>query len=88
MQFQVGQAATDIEAARLLVFNAARLKDAGQPFTKQAAMAKLAASQVAERVASQCIEFFGGIGYVRVSLAAQLGKRHRIMESIAAAGIS
>jgi alkylation response protein AidB-like acyl-CoA dehydrogenase len=48
-----------------LTYNAARLKDAGQPFTKEAAMAKYFASQVAERVASECIEIFGGYGFTK-----------------------
>ncbi len=65
VQFTLAQMATDIEAARLLVYNAARLKDAGQPFLREAAMCKLFASQVAERVASQCVEVFGGNGFVR-----------------------
>ncbi len=65
VQFTLAQMATDIEAARLLVYNAARLKDTGQPFVREAAMAKLFASQVAERVASQCVEVFGGNGFVR-----------------------
>lgn len=65
MQFQYARLAVDIEAARLLVYNAARLKDAGQPFVKEAAMAKLFASEVAERTASLCVEFFGGIGFTR-----------------------
>lgn len=65
MQFQYARVATEIEAARLLVYNAARLKDAGRPFVKEAAMAKLFASEVAERTASQCVEFFGGIGFTR-----------------------
>ncbi|HEX7450756.1 MAG TPA: acyl-CoA dehydrogenase [Polyangiaceae bacterium] len=65
MQFQYARLAMEIEAARLLVYNAARLKDAGQPFVKEAAMAKLFASEVAERTASLCIEFFGGIGFTR-----------------------
>jgi len=65
VQFQLAQMATDIEAARLLVYNAARLKDAGQEFLTQAAMAKLFASQVAERVTSTAIELFGGVGYTR-----------------------
>lgn len=65
VQFQVGQMATDIEAARLLVYNAARLKDAGVPFLKEAAMAKLFASQVAERVASLCVELHGGVGFTK-----------------------
>ena len=64
VQFALAQMATDIEAVRLMVYNAARLKDAGQPFVREAAMAKLFASQVAERVASQCVEIFGGNGYV------------------------
>jgi alkylation response protein AidB-like acyl-CoA dehydrogenase len=65
LQFQFAQAATDLECARLLVYNAARLKDAGLPFLKQAAMAKLYSSQVAERVASQCVEFHGGVGFTK-----------------------
>ena len=63
IQFQIAHLATDIEAARLMVYNAARLKDSGRPFLKEAAMAKYFASQVAERVASQAIEVFGGYGY-------------------------
>jgi len=65
VQFQIAQAATELEAARLMVYNAARLKDAGQPFTQQAAMAKLFSSQVAERVTSLCVELFGGYGYTK-----------------------
>lgn len=65
MQFQYAQLATDIEAARLLVYNAARLKDAGAPFLKEAAMAKLYTSQVAERVSSKAVEFFGGVGFTK-----------------------
>ena len=65
MQFQYARVAMEIEAARLLVYNAARLKDAGRPFVKEAAMAKLFASEVAERTASQCVEFFGGVGFTR-----------------------
>jgi alkylation response protein AidB-like acyl-CoA dehydrogenase len=65
MQFQYARVALEIEAARLLVYNAARLKDAGQPFVKEAAMAKLFASEVAERTASLCVEFYGGIGFTR-----------------------
>jgi alkylation response protein AidB-like acyl-CoA dehydrogenase len=63
VQFQLSRCALDIETAKLLVYNAARLKDAGLPFLKQAAMAKLHASEVAERVASLCVEFFGGVGF-------------------------
>ncbi len=65
MQFQIAQMATDLEAARLLVYNAARLKDAGAPFLKEAAMAKLYTSQVAERVASGSVELFGGVGFTK-----------------------
>ena len=63
VQFQLAQMATDLEAARLMVYNAARLKDAGQPFQQQAAMAKLFSSQVADRITSRCLELFGGYGY-------------------------
>ncbi len=65
LQFQYAQLATEIEAARLMVYNAARLKDAGKNFVKEAAMAKLFSSQVAERVASKCVEFHGGVGFTR-----------------------
>ncbi|HWA77107.1 MAG TPA: acyl-CoA dehydrogenase [Polyangiaceae bacterium] len=65
VQFQYARLAMEIEAARLLVYEAARLKDAGRDFVKQAAMAKLFASEVAERVASQAIEFLGGVGFTR-----------------------
>ncbi len=63
VQFQLAQMATDLEAARLMVYNAARLKDAGMPFAREAAMAKLFSSQVADRVTSQSLELFGGYGY-------------------------
>ncbi len=65
LQFQYAQLAAEIEAARLLVYNAARLKDAGLPFLKEAAIAKLYSSQIAERVASKCVEFHGGVGFTR-----------------------
>ncbi|HEY6723761.1 MAG TPA: acyl-CoA dehydrogenase [Polyangiaceae bacterium] len=65
VQFQYARLATEIEAARLLVYNAARLKDAKLPFVKQAAMAKLYASEVAEKSASLSLEFFGGVGFTR-----------------------
>ncbi|CAG8726703.1 7990_t:CDS:2, partial [Racocetra fulgida] len=64
-QHQYAQAATDIEAARLLTYNAARLKQEGKDFIKEAAMAKLYSSQVAERVASRAIELMGGVGFTR-----------------------
>ncbi len=63
VQFQLAQMATDLEAARLLVYNAARLRDEGLPFIRQAAMAKLFASQVAQRVASECVDLHGGYGF-------------------------
>src|SRR5271167_1636371 len=62
VQFSLAEMATEIEAARLLVYNAARLKDAKLSYIKEAAMAKYFSSQVAERVASQCVEIFGGNG--------------------------
>src|SRR5436190_2104797 len=65
VQFQLAQAATELEAARLMVYNAARLEDAGEPYTMQAAMAKLFAAQVAERVSSLGVELFGGYGYTK-----------------------
>ena len=65
IQFQVAQAATELEAARLMVYNAARLKDAGQDIALEGAMAKLYSSQVAERVTSVCVELFGGYGYTK-----------------------
>ncbi len=65
VQFQIARMATDIEAARLLVYNAARLKDAGADFLTEAAMAKLTASEVAERTASMAVELFGGVGFTR-----------------------
>ena len=65
VQFQLAQAATELEAARLLVYNAARLRDARQPYTMEAAMAKLYASQMAERVTSLCVDLFGGYGYTK-----------------------
>jgi butyryl-CoA dehydrogenase/short/branched chain acyl-CoA dehydrogenase len=67
VQFQLAQMATDLEAARLMVYNAARMKDAGLNFVKEAAMAKLFASQVAQRVTSQAVEVFGGYGFTKDS---------------------
>jgi len=65
VQFQLAQAATELEAARLMVYHAARLEDAHESYTKEAAMAKLFSSQVAERVTSLCVELFGGYGYTK-----------------------
>jgi len=65
MRFQLAEMITDIELARLAVYNAARLKESGEPFLKEAAMCKYFASQVAERVASLAVEIFGGSGFVK-----------------------
>ena len=65
VQFQIAQMAVDVEAARLMVYNAARLKDEGKSFVHQAAMAKLFSSQVAQRVASTAVDLFGGYGFTR-----------------------
>lgn len=65
IQFQIAQMATEIEAARMMVYNAARMKDAGMNFVKEAAMTKLLASQVAERVTSLSLEIYGGYGFTK-----------------------
>src|SRR5437868_761010 len=65
IQFQLAQMGTEIEAARLMVYNAARMKDAGMSFVKEAAMTKLFASQVAERVCSLAVEMYGGYGFTK-----------------------
>jgi alkylation response protein AidB-like acyl-CoA dehydrogenase len=65
IQFQVAQAATEVEAARLMVYNAARLKDAGHDIAREGAMAKLFSSQVCERTTSLCVELLGGYGYTK-----------------------
>jgi butyryl-CoA dehydrogenase/short/branched chain acyl-CoA dehydrogenase len=65
IQFEIARMATDVEAARLMTYNAARLKDARLPFLKEAAMTKYFCSQVAERVASECLEVFGGYGFTK-----------------------
>lgn len=65
VQFQLAELATELEAARLMVYNAARLKDAGLPFVKEAAMAKLFSSRAAEHIASKAIELYGGYGFVK-----------------------
>ncbi len=65
VQFQLADMATELEAARLLVYNAARLKDAGMQFTREAAIAKLFASEAANRITGQAVELFGGYGYSR-----------------------
>src|SRR5437773_642 len=65
VQHQIARAATELEAARLMVYNAARLRDAGQPFLTQAAMCKIFSSEVAERVSSLAVNLFGGNGFVK-----------------------
>jgi butyryl-CoA dehydrogenase/short/branched chain acyl-CoA dehydrogenase len=65
VQFQIAQMATDLEAARMMVYNAARMKDAGMNFVKEAAMTKLFCSQVAERVSSMAVEIYGGYGFTK-----------------------
>jgi alkylation response protein AidB-like acyl-CoA dehydrogenase len=65
VQFQLADMATELEAARLMVYNAARMKDAKQNFVKEAAMAKLFSSRAAERITSKAIELYGGYGYVK-----------------------
>merc|ERR550532_2281737 len=69
MQFQYARARADIEAARVLVYNAARLKESGSPFLMEASMAKLKASEVAQSVSSQCIDWLGGVGFTREFIA-------------------
>lgn len=65
LQFQLAQAATELEAARLMVYNAARMKDAGMSFIKEAAMAKLYSSQLAQKITSLIVEVLGGYGFTR-----------------------
>ena len=65
VQFQLAKMATAVEAARLLVYNAARMRDAGIPFVTEAAMAKYYSSEIAEEVASKAIEVFGGVGVTK-----------------------
>jgi butyryl-CoA dehydrogenase/short/branched chain acyl-CoA dehydrogenase len=65
VQFELAQMATDVEAARLLVYNGARMRDAGLPFVTEAAMAKYFASQIAESTASRAVEIFGGVGFTK-----------------------
>jgi alkylation response protein AidB-like acyl-CoA dehydrogenase len=65
VQFQLARAATELEAARLLVYNAARLRQAGKPFAKESAMAKYYSSEIAENITSLAVELFGGYGFTR-----------------------
>ena len=65
LQFQLAELATEVEAARLMVYNAARLKDSGAPFLSEAAMAKLHASETAVRVTAKALDVFGGVGFTK-----------------------
>ena len=65
VQHQIARAATELEVARLAVYNAARLRDAGEPFLTEAAMCKIFSSEVAERVTSLAVNLFGGYGFVK-----------------------
>ena len=65
MRFHIAQARTDIAALEALIYNAAMLKETGQDFVQEAAMCKLLAAQVAERIASQAIEWHGGVGFTK-----------------------
>jgi alkylation response protein AidB-like acyl-CoA dehydrogenase len=78
MQHQIAQAYTEICAARALVYNAARKKEAGEDFVKDAAMAKLYASQVAGRVSGSAVEWMGGMGFVREGLAEKYWRDSKI----------
>lgn len=78
VKFQIADMRTDLEAARLLVYNAARLKDAGRPYLTEAAMAKLRASEVAERLASMAVDLLGGVGFTREFLAEKLYRDAKI----------
>ena len=78
VQFQLAQAATELEMARVGVYNAARLRDAGRPFLTESAMAKLFSSQVAERVTSLAVQLFGGAGYTKDSPVEKLYRDAKI----------
>ena len=78
MQHQLAQSYTEIAAARCLVYNAARKKEAGEPFIQDAAMAKLYASQVAGKVSGLAIEWMGGMGFVRDGIAEKMFRDSKI----------
>ena len=78
MQHQLAQAWTEIAAARALLYNAARKKEAGVDFIKDAAMAKLYSSQVAGRVSGQAVEWMGGMGFVREGIAEKMFRDSKI----------
>jgi short/branched chain acyl-CoA dehydrogenase len=81
MAFQIAQAAVDIETARLLTYNAARRKEEGKSFTKEAAMAKYWASVVAQRVSGQAIEWAGGVGFTRETGIEKFWRDSKIVSS-------
>jgi alkylation response protein AidB-like acyl-CoA dehydrogenase len=78
VQHQLARAATDVEAARLMVYNAARLREAGRPFLTEAAMCKILSSEVAERVTSLAVNLHGGYGYVKDSPVEKLFRDAKI----------
>ncbi|MBL8241656.1 MAG: acyl-CoA dehydrogenase [Bryobacterales bacterium] len=78
VQFQLAEMAMQVESARLMVYNAARLRIAGLPYVKEAAMAKLHSSLIAEEVASQAVEIFGGIGFTKECPAEKLYRDSKI----------
>ena len=78
VQFSLAEMAMKVEAARLLVYNAARLKERGRPYVKQAAMAKLYSSLIAEQVASEAVEIFGGLGFTKESPVEKLYRDAKI----------
>lgn len=78
MQHQIAQAYVELQAARALVYNAARKKEAGEDFVRDAAMAKLFASQVAQKVSGQAIEWMGGMGFVREGIAEKMWRDSKI----------
>ena len=80
MQFQLGQAATELEAGRLLVYNAARLRDAKQPYAKEAAMAKYLASETAMYAAREAVQIFGGYGYTKDYPVERFYRDAKVME--------
>jgi short-chain 2-methylacyl-CoA dehydrogenase len=82
MAFQIAQAAIDLETARLLTYNAARRKEEGRSFTKEAAMAKYWASIVAQRVSGQAIEWAGGVGFTRETGIEKFWRDSKIVSSI------
>ena len=79
MQFQLAQMAIDVETAKLMVYNAARLKDAGKDFVKEAAMAKMSATESAQMVIDATVQMFGGLGVMRGNIAEKLYREIRAL---------